>query len=49
MTNYSFFAFEPVTLAGTIINIALLGGLIYLAVRIVRTVLKKTEDKDDKQ
>ena len=49
MTNYDFFSIEGITLFGTIINAALLGGLVYLTVRVVRTVLKKTEDKDNKQ
>ena len=48
MTNYDIFDIEGITLFGTILNAALLGGLVYLTVRVVRTVLKKTEDKDNK-
>lgn len=48
MTNYDFFTIDGVMLFGTVINAALLGGIIYLAVRVVRTVLKKTENKDNK-
>ena len=46
MTNYDFFAIDGVTLFGTIINTALLGGMIYLAARVVKAVLKNTENKD---
>ncbi|MDE5992186.1 MAG: hypothetical protein K2G87_03960 [Oscillospiraceae bacterium] len=48
MTHYDFFIIEGTTLFGSIINAALLGGLVYLTVRVVRTVLKNTEDKDNK-
>lgn len=48
MTDYDFFIIEGTTLFGTVINAALLGGLVCLTVRVVRTVLKKTEDKDNK-
>lgn len=51
MNNYAFFDLDGTILFGTIINAALLGGMVCLAVRVVRTVLKKTEDedKDNKQ
>ncbi len=45
MTNYAFFDLEGSILLGTIINTALLGGLVYLTVRVVKTVLKKTRIK----
>lgn len=46
MTNYDFFNIDGVMLFGTVLNAALLGGIIYLAVRVVRTILKKTEDEN---
>lgn len=48
MNDYVFFNLDGTLLFGTILNAALLGGLVYLTVRVVRTVLKKTEDKDNK-
>ncbi|MDE5578198.1 MAG: hypothetical protein K2J11_12530 [Oscillospiraceae bacterium] len=48
MNDYVFIDLDGTLLFGTILNAALLGGLIYLTVRVVRTVLKKTENKDDK-
>lgn len=48
MTNYEFFVIDGTTIIGTVINTALLGGLVWLTVRVVKTVLKKTEDRDDK-
>lgn len=48
MNDYVFFNLDGTLLFGTILNAALLGGLVYLTVRVVRTVLKKTENKDNK-
>lgn len=45
MTNYDFFVIEPVTLIGTVINTALLGGIIFLAVDFLR---KKYGNKNKK-
>ena len=45
MNNYDFFIIEGTTLFGSIINAALLGGLVYLTVRVVRTVLKRQKIK----
>lgn len=36
MTNYDFFVIEPVTLIGTVINTALLGGIIFLVIDLLR-------------
>lgn len=36
MTDYSFFVFEPVTFIGTVINTALLGGIIFLVIDLLR-------------
>lgn len=48
MNNYDFFVLEGTTLFGTILNTALLGGLVYLTIRVVKAVLKSTEDKNNK-
>lgn len=45
MTDYSFFVFEPVTFIGTVINTALLGGIIFLVADFLR---KKYGNKNKK-
>ncbi|MCM1024482.1 MAG: hypothetical protein NC395_10555 [Prevotella sp.] len=45
MSNYDFFIIDVFTLAGTVINTALLGGLIFLFVRTVKAVLKNKNKK----
>lgn len=45
MNNHVFFSFEPATVIGSIINLALLGGIIFLAVDFLR---KKYGNKNKK-
>lgn len=47
MNNHVFFSFEPATIIGSIVNLALLGGIIFLIVDLLR---KKYggKNKDDK-
>lgn len=46
MNDYMFFAFEPVTFIGTIVNAALWGGIILLAADFLRKKYgKKHKDK----
>lgn len=48
MNNQVFFNLDGTMIFGTVLNAALLGGMVYLTVRVVKTVLKNTEDKDNK-
>lgn len=47
MNNHVFFSFEPAAVIGSIVNLALLGGIIFLAADFLR---KKHggKNKDDK-
>ncbi len=50
MDHYVFFSFEPVTFIGTIVNIALLGGIIFLVADLLRRKYgeKNKDNKDNK-
>ncbi|MCI9409953.1 MAG: hypothetical protein HFJ89_09095 [Oscillospiraceae bacterium] len=46
MNDYMFFAFEPATIVVSIVNIALLGGIIFLVIDLLRKKYgKKHKDK----
>lgn len=47
MNNYVFFSFDPATIVVSIVNIALLGGIIFLVIDLLRKKYGK-KNKNDK-